>query len=155
MSITITITDTLRNLHEARDLHARLSGQLREAQQRHDADYYREIEGWAAVAALISTFETQVKALAHAIDPHTSTPGVTVKHFATMHYELPAALAWAQATRMALVPESLDVRAFEKIARASVGALDFVRYGEVLKATIASDLAKHLPPLADDDDLSS
>lgn len=142
MSITDTITATLRDLHEARDLHARLSGQLREAQKRHDADYAREIEGRAAVAHLIATFESQVRALAlaaHETDPDATTPGVTVKCFATMAYDAAEALAWAQGTRMALVPEALDVRAFEKIAKAS--PLPFVEYGSKPRASIATDLA--------------
>ena len=148
MTLSDTITGTLRNLHEARELHARLSGQLREAQQRHDADYRREIDQRAAIAALISEIEVQAKALAIAayeLDPDSATPGVTVKLFSTMEYDAGAALAWAQEKRMALVPESLDVRGFEKIAKATV--LPFVTYGSEPRPSIATDLGRHLPPL--------
>ena len=49
-----------------------------------------------------------------------------------------AAFAWAKQTQMALVPESLDVKAVKKIA--TVQALPFVTVRDVPKARIASDL---------------
>ena len=70
------------------------------------------------------------------------TPGVEVRTFAVLDYDDAAALVWAKEKQMALIPEQLDARAFEKIA--SVTALDFVERREKSRALIATDLDKAL-----------
>ena len=150
MSLTDTITETLRRLHEARNLHASLSERLNEAQALHDAEWGNEIQGRGASKAMVAMLELEVKALALAAYEATGNvspaSGVLVKLFDTQEYDGAKALEWAREKRMALTPECLDVKAFEKIAEAT--PLDFVTYSKTPKPTIATDLSKHLtePP---------
>lgn len=55
-----------------------------------------------------------------------------------MSYDDTAALAWARETKMALVPESLDRKNFEKIAKAT--PLPFVTYRQEPRVTLATQL---------------
>jgi hypothetical protein len=68
--------------------------------------------------------------------------GIEVKTRSTLRYDRDAAFAWAKETKMALVPESLDVKAFEKIAKAT--PLPFVQTVDEPMVTIATDLDKAL-----------
>ena len=65
--------------------------------------------------------------------------GVEVKSFETLSYDATDAFAWAKQTGMAVTPEALDVKAFEKIAKAT--KLDFVNVVVEPKVTIARDLS--------------
>lgn len=69
-------------------------------------------------------------------------PGVEIKLFETISYDQQAAFAWAQQTKLALIPEQLDVKAFEKIAKAT--PLPFVTKGSEARVSIATDLVKAL-----------
>lgn len=86
----------------------------------------------------IAQCEADVKALARAhydaTGDKTPLTGVEVKLYNTMAYADGDALAWAKRTNMALVPESLDRKAFEKIAAAA--PLDFVTYGKEPRVTL-------------------
>ncbi len=99
-----------------------------------------------SVGAEVDAAETVVRTLALAqYDASGSlnpTPGVAVKLYETLHYEADAALAWAREKQMALVPESLNRKAFEKIAKAT--PLPFVSVVTEPKAQIATDLDKAL-----------
>ena len=70
------------------------------------------------------------------------TPGGAVKLFTVYTYDPANALAWAREKQMALVPEQLDVKAFEKIAKAT--PLPFVQVGQEPRAAISADLDKAL-----------
>ena len=66
-------------------------------------------------------------------------PGVVVKLFKTMEIaDAAAALAWAQQTKIGLVPETYDAKAILKVA--GVSALPFVLYGEEPRVTLATQL---------------
>jgi len=67
-------------------------------------------------------------------------PGVWISVKTTLDYDAAEALAWARSTRMALMPESLDAKAFEKIAKASPASFEFVTVVPVPSATLATDL---------------
>lgn len=69
--------------------------------------------------------------------------GVEVKVKSVLSYDTAEALAWAKSTTLALVPESLDVKAFEKLAKAT--ALPFVTVHDRPQAQIARDLSAVLP----------
>jgi hypothetical protein len=73
-------------------------------------------------------------------------PGVTLVVTKTLRYDDADAFAWAKQTGMALQPESLDRKAFEKIAKAA--PLPFVTVEEVPAARIASDLTAALQEAA-------
>ena len=70
------------------------------------------------------------------------TPGGSVKLYVVLSYLPGAALGWAKEKQMALIPEQLDVKAFEKLAK--VTPLPFVTITKEPKAAIASDLDKAL-----------
>jgi len=65
--------------------------------------------------------------------------GVEIKLRSTLTYDKATALEWAKTSKMALLPESLDTKAFDKIAGAT--PLPFVQYGEVPVVNVASDLS--------------
>lgn len=67
------------------------------------------------------------------------TAGVEIKLRGTMVYDKAQAFGWAQLSKLALTPESLDVKAFEKIAKAT--PLPFVQYGEEPIVNVSSDLS--------------
>lgn len=64
--------------------------------------------------------------------------GVQVKEIVALEYDKAVAFEWAKERKMAVVPESLDVKAFEKIAKAT--PLDFVTEIVTPRAEIASKL---------------
>ena len=66
-------------------------------------------------------------------------PGVEVKMFVEPRYDSAAALEWATEHRIAL---ALDKKAFESMAKS--GAVPCVRFEQVYRAQIASDLSKAL-----------
>ena len=68
--------------------------------------------------------------------------GVSLVITKKLRYDDADAFAWAKQTGMALQPESLDRKAFEKIA--SAAPLPFVQVEEVPAARIASDLTAAL-----------
>lgn len=64
--------------------------------------------------------------------------GATVKLFKTLRYDAARAFAWAKEKGMALVPEQLDVKAFEKIASAT--PIDFVTHDVEPRVQLATQL---------------
>ena len=72
--------------------------------------------------------------------------GAEVKMQKGLTYDAAAAFSWAKEKGMALLPESLDVAAFEKIA--SVSDLPFVTKTETPQAQIATDMDKALAGVA-------
>lgn len=70
------------------------------------------------------------------------TAGVAVKLFDTLCYDPKDADAWTREVKLARIPESLDVKSFEKIAKSA--DLPFVTFVPEPRATIATDLPKVL-----------
>ena len=99
-----------------------------------------------AANAETNAAEQVVRALAlahyHATQDKAPTPGVSVKLYEELGYDDAEAFAWAKEKQMALVPESLNRKAFEKIARAT--PLDFVNFIDEPRVQIATDLDKAL-----------
>lgn len=89
------------------------------------------IEAEANAKALIAVHYEQTKNTA-------PVAGAKVKLFKTLTYDPTRAFAWAKEKGMALVPESLDAKAFEKIA--SVTDLDFVIRGTEPQVQLAKEL---------------
>lgn len=90
----------------------------------------------------VAAAETSVRAVAGEVYATTQDAklcaGVTVKLFDVLSYDAAKAFEWAKQTNMALVPESLDKKAFEKIAKATT--LPFVAIEKEPRVTIATDL---------------
>ena len=76
--------------------------------------------------------------------PRLVPPGVEIVLTSTMDYDKGLAIAWAQVKQMALIQESLDAKAFAKIAKAT--RLPFVTYDKMASVRIMSDLSKVLEP---------
>lgn len=100
----------------------------------------------------VGTAEIQVRAIARLEYEQTSSktpaPGVEIKIGKLYEYSSEDALAWAKQTKLCLVPESLDEKAFEKIAKAT--PLPFVKVKEEPKVFIATQLNASLytePPV--------
>lgn len=68
--------------------------------------------------------------------------GVSIRETIKPVYDPEVALEWAKEHKLALIPESLDVKAFEKIVKTSTP--DFVTLSIEPQATIATDLSKYL-----------
>jgi len=141
---TSILADRLAVLRDLREAQAAISARLKlvwdavQEQQKAEYDEDRRLE------AAIADAESQVKVLA--LDHYNRTSekkpaaGVEIKVSELPQYSEAEAFAWAKTTRLALVPEALDRKAFEKIARAT--ELPFVSTITVPKVFIASDLTK-------------
>jgi hypothetical protein len=105
----------------------------------------------AALATVAEQTEGALRALVLAHYEQTKekkpVPGVEVKEKVALDYDAGAALAWARETKIALLPESLDAKAFEKIAK--VTPLAFVKQVVTPQAQIAKDLDAVLDTAAD------
>ena len=110
-------------------LSIRLSQELRdEVDLRNDCTALETVVKSAAVAEYGLTGE------------NNPAPGVAVKMHDRLDYSKDFAFSWAKEKGMCLIPESLDVKAFEKIAKAT--DLPFVLIDVTPKAYIDSDLSK-------------
>lgn len=69
-------------------------------------------------------------------------PGVTIKFYTRLEYSRTEATKWAKEHSIALIPEQLDVKTFEKIAKTSPP--DFVTVTKHPQTNIAHDLAAAL-----------
>jgi len=133
--------------------HVREVARLREATKMIRADLVsrttefnaanREIlDAEVAATSRLQEAETQLRGAAEAHYRATGekapAPGVTIKLMTDLDYPDADALAWAKQTGMALVPETFDRKALEKIAKAT--PLPFVTITERPVATLAKDL---------------
>ena len=145
------LIDAVRNLAATRQSKADIDAQVKASRAVWELDNAELLSAQKMVAQRESSEAAQVKALAEVAYRETQSthlaPGVQIKLYATIAYKESDALAWAQQSKMALVPESLDVRAFERIAKAA--ALPFVTYTNEPRAQIASDLAAAVAEVAE------
>lgn len=132
----------VRRVAERRRAAQQFDAQVSEARAEFEAHYEPLLDAQKGAKALLADAEAELRALAEATYRQTGAkdpaPGVGVRVTQVLVYEEAEALAWAKRTGMALVPESVDRKAFEKIAKAS--KLGFVRYEEKPTITLASDL---------------
>jgi hypothetical protein len=66
--------------------------------------------------------------------------GVSIRETTALEYDDADAIAWAKTAMPQLVHETLDGKAFEKVAKASPTAVPFVAVTTTGKATIATEL---------------
>ena len=120
---TATLIDAARRLVEARAKVEQASLIYRAKVAEFTERYAWLAEDKKSAEALVAAAEADVRSLARAhydaTQDKTPMKGVTVKEFDVLVYDPKIAFAWAQEKKMALVPESLDVKAFEKIAGAT------------------------------------
>jgi hypothetical protein len=142
-------TELLVRVAELRDLR-KASADALAALAAKRAEFQRDNIALVEAAQLseqaVDAAETALKAVAAArlADDPTSPlcPGLKVKSFATLAYDAATAFEWAKSAKLALIPEQLDKKSFEKIAKAT--PLPFVTYGSETRVEIVSDLDKAL-----------
>jgi hypothetical protein len=74
--------------------------------------------------------------------------GVSIRESVVLRYAEADALLWAKATMPGLVVTRLDVKAFEKVAKAAPSEVPFVAVETVGKAALASELPALAEPAA-------
>ena len=149
--MTDTLHAAVKTTANARTSLADFIAEMKRRRQVFDADNANLIEGIKDGQAAVSKAENELRALAlvaYAADPtnRSPAPGVNVQLKKHLDYEPAAALAWAKETKMALLPESVDLKAFEKIAK--VTALPFVVITDEPSIALAADLTEALAEAA-------
>lgn len=144
------LNEQVRRVAEARRSLDRAKALFREREDAFLAENAHLTEQIGALATVATETEAALRALVLAHYEMTKekkpVPGVEVKEKVTLSYVEKDALEWARTTRMALLPESLDAKAFEKIAKAT--PLPFVVEVTTPQAQIAKDLEAALAPVA-------
>jgi len=142
----VLIAEQLHRVYELRRLRDTYAALLQTRREAFDRDNAQTLLALREEENRVEAAEAAARALALAhyrdTGEATPTPGIAVKLFDILDYEPERAFAWAREKQMALVPESLNVKAFEKIAKAT--ALEFVTVKQTPKVQIATDLAKAL-----------
>jgi hypothetical protein len=144
--VSAALRDQLRRLADARANHVSLVDELTARRAAFDLANNYLLDGIAEIGSMIATAEADVRALAVSTYGMTGdkkpAPGVEIVLASKMDYPEGEAFAWAQQTGMALVPQSLDRKAFEKIAKAT--PLPFVIYRQEPSVRIATQLSAAL-----------
>lgn len=127
--------------------YAQLQAEVAERRAAFDAEH-AILLGTAKIAAkAMGDAETALKAVAEQRYAETQDknlcPGVLVKEFDVLHYDVDMAFSWAQEKDIALIPASLDKKTFERIAKAAPGTAGSYIIVES-RIQIATDLDKAL-----------
>lgn len=129
-------------LAETRAALAGLTETLARAREAWNTEHEAEIASAALLQKAVTRQEAEVRALALTSYRDTGethpAPGVSIRLFERLTYSDAEALAWAKTAGLAVIPEALDRKAFERIAKAA--PLAFVTYADEPRALIASDL---------------
>lgn len=145
MDLLIRVSD----LAALRRVAAEKKQALAEKQAAFNAEHAVEIETVKLTAQAVEGAEVAVRAVADAEYAKTKEtalcPGIGVRMLSVVRYNPADAFAWGKKAETAIIPEQLDVKAFEKAAKAL--KLAFVTYDTVPQITIASDLDKALSPV--------
>ena len=150
MSSTDILKQQIAEVAQRRAERDALAAELKDARAAFEATLGDKAARLKGLAEAVAMSEDAARKLAEAIYATTQEKkpcdGVQVKVGTVYEYDPKQAFAWAQETKMALIPESLDVKAFEKIAKAT--PLPFVTEREEGKAQLATDLSAYLPTVA-------
>lgn len=135
---TATLVDAARRLVETRARAAELKAALARRSEIFAAGNAWLMEDKRTADDAVTAAESDVRALATAQYASTGNkkplPGIEIKVYDVLKYDAAQAFAWAQQKGMALVPECLDVRAFDAIAKATT--LPFVSHVEDARVTL-------------------
>lgn len=145
---TVTLIDAARRLVDVRAKAENASLLLHAKLAEFNERYAWLAEDKKTADAAVAEAEADVKALARAHFDATGEKkpvvGIEIKVYDVLKYDSAQAFAWAQNKGMALIPECLDVKAFEKIAKAT--ALPFVTLGQDPRVQIGKVI--EVPPLS-------
>lgn len=142
----IDINDRVARLARARRTAAEAAARIRELRAAFEATHADEARHARETQATADAAETALRAVVAeyfaATQDKKPAPGIEVKERRTFGYQEHEAFAWAKQAGIAILPERLDAKAFEKICRAT--PLDFVYEVVEPMVTIATDLDKAL-----------
>jgi hypothetical protein len=140
--MSAALRNHLRTLADARANQLAIDEEVRRVRAEFDAANHALLANQRDGKGLIEALERDARALALALYAVTGeksvAPGVEIKVGKEYVYGPADALAWARETKMCLLPESLDEKAFKKIAAAT--PLPFVTIREEPKAFLATQL---------------
>jgi hypothetical protein len=143
---TDSLTDSLRvslgKLAVLREQVRQREERIKAARAAFEATIVHEAQALEAEKRAMEAEDSAIRGLAMVAYETTGNkqpaPGVSVAVVKKLRYDKAEAFAWAKQAGMAIQPEQLDVKAFEKIAAAA--ELPFVEVEQVPSARIASDL---------------
>lgn len=145
--MSTTLQQAVQRLALARQAEAFASEALRVKRDAFAAENAALIATEKEMKLAVAQAEADVRALGlaayNATKDKAPMGGVTIKLFTRLRYDATRAFQWAKEKAMCLVPEQLDVAAFEKVAKATT--LDFVTIDQEPQVTIAKDLTAYLP----------
>lgn len=148
----MTSTDILRqqlaDVAARRELAETLTADVNAKYKAFEQTIAAELAAAATARNALAEAENGARALIVAIYQTTGekqpAEGAAVRLTTKLQYDKDEAFAKAKAMGVAIVPEALDVKAFEKIAKASPDSFPFVQVVEEPSATLASDLSVYL-----------
>lgn len=146
-TLTDSLIDELRHLAVQRSWAASLDAKIKAARAGFEATLAVELKNWEAAKRGVEAAESAVRALALVIHETTAdtkpAPGVSIVQVTEYAIDDAAALVWCKAKQLCLVPESVDRRALQQLAK--VTPLPFVTMTTRADTRIATDLFKVLP----------
>ncbi|MCJ7510009.1 MAG: hypothetical protein MUP14_03875 [Dehalococcoidia bacterium] len=135
------LLELLDRLHRARLIVASLDAEVAEAKRKWEEDHQGLLNRRLAAQDELNMAVPALREAAIAAFQETGdlapAPGIKIVMRTRLDYEADEAKRWAMNHKMAL---SLDVREFEKLAKAAPANFDFVRQYQEPAATIATDL---------------
>ena len=148
----LALHDYVQKLALLREEVAQRSEQIRKERATFDTSIADQTGKLEAIERACEAADADVRGLALVAyeTQGTKAPAAGVSVVMTKDFAIDeaAALVWAKASNMCLVPESVDLKAVKKIA--TVQSLHFVTVTETPSVRIATDLAKALNDVAYD-----
>ena len=142
----LTLTAHVIQLASLRDEVAQREATIKAARAAFESTIAFDVDALAEIRRGVEHVEAEVRGLALIEHDRSGdakpAPGVSIVLTKEYTVDEAAGLAWAQSTRLCLIPESLDVKGIKKLA--TVQALPFVTVSERPSVRLATDLAKAL-----------
>lgn len=152
MSTIDILRAQVREVAQRRAERDALAAELKDARAAFEATLGDKPARLKGLVEAVAMSEDAAKKLGEALHAATKNKapvdGLSIKEMNVYSYSKSDAFAWAKEKGLALIPESLDVAAFEKIAKAT--PLPFVTHTVEGKAQLASDLSAYLAPAPSD-----
>lgn len=139
-----SLTDQVRELHEARQSYADAKEEVRKAQERFNLEHADILKAEADARDAVNVLESCIRINALNVYDGANKavcPGVNVRVLSEYRYDPTEAFKWAKEHGLCL---TLDGKAFKDICQSDSTRPDFVAVDERPTATIASDLGKAL-----------
>lgn len=151
----------LREVAERRAVRDDIEAAVKAAREAFEASIAQQVQELAQAKADAAASEDAARALIVAIYQTTQNKkpadGAGVQVRTTLEYDAAEALAAAKRMGVAVIPESLNVKLFETLAKQAPEAFPFVRVVEEPVATLGTDLSAYLaapapvlPPVTDE-----